>query len=75
MEKKSKTVFVTGEDVITELITRYPEAERVLLDAGMHCLGCFSAGFETLREACLVHGLDPVEILEKVNSALESTRN
>ena len=72
---KNKAVFVTGEDVITEMITKYPEAEKVLIDSGMHCLGCFSAGFETLREACLVHGLDPVEILEKVNSALEEARS
>ncbi|MBR0342659.1 MAG: DUF1858 domain-containing protein [Oscillospiraceae bacterium] len=72
---KNKTVFVTGEDVITEMITKYPEAEKVLIESGMHCLGCFSAGFETLREACLVHGLDPVEILEKVNSALEEARS
>ena len=72
---KNKTVFVTGEDVITEIITKYPEAEKVLIESGMHCLGCFSAGFETLREACLVHGLDPVEILEKVNSALEEARS
>ena len=72
---KNKTVFVTGEDVITEMITKYPEAEKVLIESGMHCLGCFSAGFETLIEACLVHGLDPVEILEKVNSALEEARS
>ena len=72
---KNKTVFVTGEDVITEMITKYPETEKVLIESGMHCLGCFSAGFETLREACLVHGLDPVEILEKVNSALEEARS
>ena len=57
------------------MITKYPEAEKVLIESGMHCLGCFSAGFETLREACLVHGLDPVEILEKVNSALEEARS
>ena len=73
MEKNM--VYVTGEDVITELLAKYPEAEKVLLDSGMHCLGCFSAGFETLREACLVHGRDPGEILEKVNSTLQATRN
>lgn len=73
--QKNQTVYVTGEDVITELLAKFPEAEKVLLDAGMHCLGCFSAGFETLREACLVHGLDPIEILEKVNSALDEAKN
>ena len=73
--QKNQTVYVTGEDVITELLAKFPKAEKVLLDAGMHCLGCFSAGFETLREACLVHGLDPIEILEKVNSALDEAKN
>ena len=35
-----------------------------------HCLGCISATYETIREACYVHGLDPVEVLEQINSAL-----
>ena len=71
MEKKKFSPIVSGEDMISEVLSRYTEVEEVLMDSGMHCLGCFSAGFETLREACRVHGLDPAEVLEKVNKKIE----
>ena len=69
-------MFQVSKDMnIGEILDNARETVPFFLSLGMHCLGCFSAGFETLREACLVHGLDPVEILEKVNSALEEARN
>ena len=72
---KNKTVFVTGEDVITEMITKYPEAEKVLIESGMHCLGCPSATSETIEEACDVHGADCELLLEKINNFLEEGAN
>ncbi|MCQ2517543.1 MAG: DUF1858 domain-containing protein [Lachnospiraceae bacterium] len=39
----------------------------ILMDAGMHCIGCPSAQGETLEEAALVHGLDVDALLEKLN--------
>ena len=30
----------------------------VLMEAGMHCVGCPASIGETLEEACQVHGLD-----------------
>ena len=45
-----------------------PEKADILLEAGMHCLGCPSAQAETLEEACMVHGIDVEELLEKLNA-------
>ena len=42
----------------------------VLLDVGMHCLGCPSAQGETLEEAAYVHGLDPEELMERIHAHL-----
>ena len=53
---------------IGELIEKAPEKADILLDAGMHCLGCPSAQAETLEEACMVHGIDVEELLEKLNA-------
>ena len=52
---------------IGELLEIAPEKANILLDAGMHCLGCPSQA-ETLEEACAVHGIDVEELLEKLNS-------
>lgn len=53
---------------IGELIENAPEKADILLEAGMHCLGCPSAQAETLEEACMVHGIDVEELLVKLNA-------
>ena len=53
---------------IGELLEIEPEKANILLDAGMHCLGCQASQSETLEEACMVHGIDVEELLEKLNS-------
>ena len=52
---------------IGELLNKYPEKAQILLDAGMHCLGCPASQEETLQEACEVHGIDVNEVLEELN--------
>ena len=49
---------VTKDMTIGEIIRTNPAVAPVLLQAGMHCLGCPSAQGETLEEAAMVHGLD-----------------
>lgn len=42
-----------------ELVATYPELVEVLMnDYGLHCAGCFAAGFDTLEEGARVHGFD-----------------
>ena len=57
---------------LVELMQNYPDKVDVLLEAGMHCLGCMASQFETLEEACMVHGIDVDELLAKLN---EETKN
>ena len=47
----------------------------ILLQTGMHCLGCPSAQMESLEEAAYVHGMDESEIdglVDSINEYLES---
>lgn len=52
---------------IGDLLENAPEKAEILLDAGMHCLGCPASQAETLEEACDVHGIDVDELVEKLN--------
>ena len=52
---------------IGEILEKAPEKAEVLLEVGMHCLGCPASQMETLEEACDVHGIDVEELLEKLN--------
>ena len=53
---------------IGELLESVPEKADILLEAGMHCLGCPASQAETLEEACMVHGIDIEELLAKLNA-------
>ena len=44
-----------------------PEKAEILMEAGMHCLGCPASQAETLEEACEVHGIDVDELMSKIN--------
>lgn len=52
---------------IGELLEVAPEKAEILMEAGMHCLGCPASQAETLAEACEVHGIDVEELLEELN--------
>lgn len=38
----------------------------ILVQSGMHCVGCPSSIHESLEEACQVHGLDADKILQAI---------
>ena len=61
---------ITKEMTIGEILRTKPEIAPVLMDAGMHCLGCPGAQAETLEEAAMVHGLDGDLLVEKINAFL-----
>lgn len=52
---------------LSEIIEKAPEKVEILLQAGMHCIGCMASQFETLEEACSVHGIDVEELVAELN--------
>ena len=44
---------ITKDMLIGEIVNGDERTIPVLLDAGMHCLGCPSAQGESLEEACM----------------------
>lgn len=45
----------------------YPELAEVLqADYGLHCVGCFAAGFDTLEMGAKVHGYDDKDVVKMV---------
>lgn len=55
------------DTTIGEILEAAPEKADLLLEAGMHCLGCPASRGETIEEACMVHGIDVEDLLEKLN--------
>ena len=62
---------ISKETRIGELLVTFPEAAPILMEIGMHCLGCPSSQMESLEEAAMVHGVDPDGLVEDINNFLE----
>ena len=61
---------INKEMTIAELIRVYEGIVPLLLESGMHCIGCPSAQGESLEMACMVHGIDADELEAKINAYL-----
>lgn len=53
--------------LIGEVLSENPAAASVLMDIGMHCLGCPSSQMESLAEAAMVHGINVNELISRLN--------
>ena len=47
----------------------------ILMQSGMHCVGCPSSIGESLEEACAVHGLDADTVLASIKEYLDSKKS
>ena len=56
---------------INEVIAVDRGIVAILLNAGMHCVGCPMSQRETLAEAGFVHGEDVDSLVEEINDYLE----
>ncbi len=59
---------ITKDMTIGEIIRINEDVIPVLINAGMHCVGCPSAQGETLEEAAMVHGMDVDDLMSKIEA-------
>jgi hybrid cluster-associated redox disulfide protein len=61
---------VTKKTLIGEMLELDMGIAAILMASGMHCVGCPASQMESLEEACMVHGMDPDEVLTSINEYL-----
>jgi len=59
---------ITKQSVIGDILDADPSTAPYFLEMGMHCLGCPASRGESIEEACMVHGVDPDELVKKLNA-------
>lgn len=62
---------VTKDTMIGDLLQIDQNVAPLLLNIGMHCLGCPSSQMETIEEAAMVHGLDPDDLVVEINTFVD----
>ena len=63
---------ITKETLIGEMLEHDMGIAYVLMQCGMHCVGCPSSIGESLEEACFVHGLDADAVMAQIREYLDS---
>ncbi len=59
---------ITKDMTIGEILVTKPEVAPILMEAGMHCLGCPASQGESLEEAAMVHGMDIDTLMDKISA-------
>ena len=59
---------VNKSTMIGELLQIDENVAPILLNIGMHCLGCPSAQAESLAEAAMVHGIDIDSLMKAIEA-------
>ena len=62
---------VSKDMLIGQLLQIDANIAPILMRTGMHCLGCPSSQMETVGEAAMVHGYDPDELVEEINTFID----
>lgn len=63
---------ITKDMIIKDIININMGCIPILLNEGMHFVGCPASQGETLEEACIVHGLDADALAKKLNDFVVS---
>ncbi len=64
------TPHVERTTMIGELLRIDQNVAPILMEIGMHCLGCPSSQMETIEEAAMVHGINPDDLVQRINDFL-----
>lgn len=66
---------ITKNMIIGDILKINMGVVPILLNEGMHCIGCPASQGESLEEACMVHGIDADALTVKLNEFLVNVEN
>ena len=66
---------ITKETRIGDMLQYDMNIGYLLMECGMHCVGCPSSVGESLEEACMVHSVNADELVKQMNAYLQSNAN
>ena len=73
--KKQKIEKISKDLNLGEVVFYYPQLAEVLLDYGLHCVGCFANSLDTIEMGAKVHGMTNQEIdemIERLNEVIQT---
>jgi len=66
----NKKESITKDMLIGDVVKSYPQSVEIMLEHGMHCVGCHVATWETLEQGTMSHGIDVDKLVDDINRIL-----
>lgn len=60
--------------MIMEALNKHPKIAEILMEKGIHCIGCIASSGETLEQGLKAHGMKEKEIDKVVKEMNESVK-
>lgn len=70
MKKQKEKRGIEANMSFRAILESYPEVAQILLDKGMHCIGCPMAMQETLEQGAKMHNLNVKKLVEELNKKI-----
>lgn len=65
---------ITKKTTMGEMLQYDMGIAYILMQSGMHCVGCPSSIGESLEEACMVHGLNADQVMASIQEYLDAKK-
>jgi|TARA_Y100000310_G_scaffold275909_1_gene292698 hybrid cluster-associated redox disulfide protein len=62
---------ITKDMKIADIVEKCPDSAQIMMEQGMHCIGCHVSAVETLEQGAKSHGMSDEDIgtmVEKINA-------
>ena len=61
-----------SETTVADLLKKFPQAARFFINQKTSCVGCFMAGFCTLKDVIETYELDESKFLAELNKVIKN---
>ncbi len=68
MEQTELKQIVTKDMIIGDVLKQHPDVAVVMLEYGLHCVGCHANVYDTIDAGSKIHGLDDATVDKMVES-------
>jgi len=73
-KQKNSNEGITKEMNFAEVLEKYPQTAAIMMNHGLHCIGCHIAAYESIEQGCMAHGMseqDLKKMIDEMNMAIK----
>lgn len=77
MKTEVQEIIVTKDMIISDVLKKYPDVAVIMLEYGLHCVGCHANIYDTIEAGSKLHGIDDKsidEMVAKINQFVKEFR-